>query len=511
MGIDVRKRFFVIAGVVVVALLFLLPTFFPKQMPANWISKPLALGLDLSGGIYLAYQVETGEAIKSRLQAIGNSIRTDLKKEKLSILRVRVPEEKTLELSFLSESSAERARSKIENEYRDLMFKQKRQEEGRAVLLFSVTEGYAQNVARNAVKQSIETLRSRVDQFGVTEPQIQQIGDDRVLLQMPGVSDVAAVKRVVGSVAKLEFRLLHTSASTSGRVMMKSSEGGTVAVEDEVLMAGDAVDDARVAFDTSRGPEVSLSLTSEGGKTFAKITGEHQGEQLAIILDGVVKSSPRINERISGGQASISGSFGVEEAKELAVVLRAGALPAPLKVMEERTVGPTLGKESIKAGITAIAATLIFIGLFILFYYKKSGVIAVSSLVLNVFLVMAALSAFGATLTLPGLAGLALTVGMAVDSNVLIFERIREELRNGVSRDAAVKAGFERALSAIIDSNITTILAAVILYFVGTGAVRGFAVVTSIGVVMTVFCAVFVARTFFELFELKGKDSIISI
>ena len=511
MGIDIRKRFIVMAVVLFVGLLFLLPTFFPGHMPASWISKPLALGLDLSGGIHLVYEVETGEALKSRLQAMGNSIRTELKKEKMPILRVRVPEEKTLELTFMSESSADRARNRIESDYRDLLFKQKRQDEGRFVLLFTISEGYAENVKKNAVRQSIETLRSRVDQFGVTEPMIQQVGDQRILLQMPGVSDVAAVKRVVGSVAKLEFRLLHTSASTSGRVMMKDSEGGTVAVEDEVLMSGDAVDDARVAFDSSRGPEVSLSLTSEGGKTFAKITGEHTGQQLAIILDGVVKSSPRINERIGGGRASISGSFGVEEAKELAVVLRAGALPAPLDVLEERTVGPTLGKESIRAGIMAIMMTLVFIGLFMVVYYKKSGAVAVVSLCLNVFLVMACLSAFGATLTLPGLAGLALTVGMAVDSNVLIFERIREELRNGAARDAAVAAGFERALNAIIDSNITAILSAGILYFVGTGAIRGFAVVTAVGIVATLFCAVFIARTFFGLFELKGRNEIISV
>lgn len=499
------------AVVVFFGLLFLLPTFFPKQMPANWISKPLGLGLDLSGGIHLVYEVETAEAVKSRLQTMGNGIRSDLKNDKIPILRVRVPEENTLELTFMSEASADRARGRIENDYRDLIFKQKKQDESRTILLFTVSDQYVENVKRNAVRQSIETLRSRVDQFGVTEPMIQQIGDKRILLQMPGVSDVAAVKRVVGSVAKLEFRLLYTGSGTAGKAMMKDSQGGTAAVQDEVLMTGDAVDDARVAFDSARGPEVSLSFTSDGGKQFAKITGEHVGEQLAIILDGVVKSSPRINERIGGGKASISGNFTVEEARELAVVLRAGALPAPLDVLEERTVGPTLGKESIRAGITAIVMTLVFIGVFMIIYYKKSGLVAIVSLVLNIFLVMACLSAFGATLTLPGLAGLALTVGMAVDSNVLIFERIREELRNGATRDAAVIAGFDRALHAIIDSNITAILSAAILYFVGTGAIRGFAVVTAVGIVATFFCAVFVARTLFELFELKGKDSIISV
>ena len=510
MGIDVRKRLYVLIGVLVAGLLFLLPTFFRDKMPATWLSKPLSLGLDLSGGVHLVYEVQTNEALKSRLQSMANAIRSDLRKEKISVIRVRVTDDRLLELTFLGEGVADRARQKVEETYRDLIFKQKSQDEGRYLLTFSVNELFAQTVKRASVKQSIETLRSRVDQFGVAEPMIQQIGDERILLQLPGVSDIAAVKRVVGSVAKLEFRFLPVSASASNRVMMKGKDGESIAVEDEVQMTGDAVDDARVAFEQGK-VEVSLSLNTEGARTFRKVTAENVGRNLAIILDGIVKSSPRINEAIGGGRASISGGFTVEEARELAVVLRAGALPAPLTVLEERTVGPTLGAESIKSGILAIVASLVFIGFFMVMYYKKSGMVAIFSLVLNIFVVMACLSAFGATLTLPGLAGLALTVGMAVDSNVLIFERIREEFRHGVSRDAAVSAGFERALHAIIDSNITAMLSCLILYFFGTGAIRGFAVVTAVGIVATFFCAVFAARTMFELFELKGSDGKLSV
>jgi preprotein translocase subunit SecD len=274
-------------------------------------------------------------------------------------------------------------------------------------------------------------------------------------------------------------------------------------------MTGQDVAVARVAFE--QGVSVSLTMTSEGARTFRKITAENVGRQLAIILDNVLYSSPNINEPISGGQASISGGFTVEEAKQLAVVLRAGALPAPLKVMEERTVGPSLGAESIKKGITAIVAGFLMVALFMMFYYKKSGVVAVISLLLNLILIIAILSAFGATMTLPGLAALALTVGVAVDSNVIIYERIKDELYNGAGRDAAVRQGFDKAYTAILDANLAALFVGLILYFLGTGPVKGFAVTLSIGVCTTLFCAVFASRIAFDAFELKGKKLPLSI
>ncbi|MDC0359081.1 protein translocase subunit SecD [Oligoflexia bacterium] len=336
---------------------------------------------------------------------------------------------------------------------------------------------------------------------------IQKVGNKRIILQMPGVSDIDSVKKVVGSVAKLEFRFVPTTETAPFQVMLKDREGGQVAVEDEVRMTGEAVDDARVSIIDGQ-VEVSLTLTSEGGKTFRRITTEGVGRRLAIILDNTVYSSPVIREPISGGRASISGGFQLQEAKQLAVVLRAGALPAPLDILEERTVGPTLGKESIEKGVRAIFLGFILVIIFMMIYYKKCGVIAVSTLALNVLLVLGALSAFGATLTLPGLAGLALTIGMAVDANVIIFERIREELRNGSGRDAAVKAGFGHALTAIIDSNVTTLLAGLILYYFGTGPIRGFAVTLSIGILTTLYCATFVSRLAFDFFPLKGSKGL---
>jgi preprotein translocase subunit SecD len=297
-------------------------------------------------------------------------------------------------------------------------------------------------------------------------------------------------------------------AEDAGTVTLKDQQGQPYVVEDPALMTGDAVDDARVNFDQNGQVEVSLRMTSAGADDFARITSENVGRQLAIVLDGVVYSAPVIRSAITGGQASITGGFSTEEARRLKIVLKAGALPAPLEVLEERAVGATLGLESVKKGIMAMAIGFVGIALFMVFYYAKSGLVAVFTLALNAFLMIACLSLFGATLTLPGLAGLALTIGMAVDSNVIIFERIRDELRDGVSRDLAVHSGFDKAFGAIFDSNITTLLAGGILYYFGTGPIRGFAVTLSVGIATTLFCAVFVARLCFDYFELKGKKGL---
>ncbi|NDC38398.1 MAG: protein translocase subunit SecD [Proteobacteria bacterium] len=387
---------------------------------------------------------------------------------------------------------------------------ERRDEEGRVKLVYGISAAQAAQIERRAVQQAVETLRTRVDQFGVAEPLIQTSGEKRIILEMPGASNVEDVKRIVGSVAKLEFRLTPVPGSTTGTKTLKDRSGAQVQVEDEVLMAGDAVQTASTAFPQGQF-EVMLTLTSEGGRLFRKITTEHVQRNLAIILDNVVYSSPTIREPIPNGQASISGSFTETEARDLAVVLRSGALPAPLKVLEERTVGPSLGMESIRAGLVAILVGFVAIVLFMAVYYKKAGWVANQSLLINLILCTAALSAFGATLTLPGLAGLALTIGMAVDSNVLIFERIRDELANGSSRDAAVDSGFRHAWRAIIDTHVTTLLTGLVLYFLGTGPIKGFAVTLIIGILATLYCATFASRLLFDLLPLSGKDRRLSI
>jgi preprotein translocase subunit SecD len=442
------------------------------------------------------------------LQSMLSGIRSKLRERKIAVAQSAVGSDNSVQITLLSDAFVEQAKTVVLDVAPDLSFSTQTLDGSRPTLIFSSTPAWAQKIEKEAVDQAVETLRNRVDQFGVAEPLIQRSGENRIILQMPGVSDVNSVKKVVGSVAKLEFRFLPRGNSGLGTSTMKDKSGQPVVVEDQAQLTGDAVSDARVEFDQNGQVEVSLLLSSAGAQDFARITSENVGRQLAIILDGVVYSSPVIRSAITGGRASITGGFTTDEAKQLKVVLKAGALPAPLQVLEERTVGPTLGRESVQKGVLAMAIGFGVIAVFMVFYYAKSGVVAVGTLLLNALLMVACLSLFGATLTLPGLAGLALTIGMAVDSNVIIFERIRDELRNGASRDLAVHTGFDKAFSAIFDSNVTTLLAGAILYIFGTGAIRGFAVTLSVGIATTLFCAVFVARLWFDRFELKGKTGL---
>lgn len=508
MSSDLQKRLIYFALVVVAGLIFLAPTLSRETFKdVNWISKPLSLGLDLSGGVHLVYEVQTKEAVKSYLQTTLNALRAELREEKIAVTKAKVNERNQIEFVLFSERFADRAQQKVQEEFKELMSVEKTVEDGRLKFVYGIAPTRAERIEEESVNQAVETLRERVDQFGVSEPVIQRAGTNRIMLQVPGVSDIEAVKKIVGSVAKLEFRLTALPGSQTSTVTLKTRSGESVLVEDETLMTGDAVANASVDFIDGQ-VEVLLKLSSEGRRTFGRITSENVGRSLAIILDNTVYSAPVIKQAITGGSATISGGFTLEEARQLKIVLRAGALPAPLKVMEERTVGPTLGAESIRNGILAIGLGFALIVVFMIVYYRKAGLVAVGSLGLNLFLIVAALSAFGATLTLPGLAGLALTVGMAVDSNVIIFERIKDELRNGATRDAAVGGGFHKALSAILDSNLTTLLSAIILYIFGSGPVRGFAVTLAVGIVTTVYCATYVSRLAFDLFPLRGPKEL---
>jgi preprotein translocase subunit SecD len=510
MGKNVQQRAIIVAAVVVGAILTLLPTVLRDNFTAKWFTKPIALGLDISGGVHLVYGVKAREAVTSRMQSLLAGVRSDLRSKKIAVAQSQVASDGSLQLVLLSDASLEAAKQVIAEKATELSLVSVENDGGRPRLRFQISEQAAKKIEVDAIEQAVETLRNRVDQFGVSEPLIQRSGEDRIILQMPGVSDINAVKKVVGSVARLEFRLVPSAATAQGvgTTSMRNKAGQTVVVEDQALMTGDAVADARVDFDPQGQVEVSLKLSSLGAQTFARITSENVGRQLAIILDGIVYSAPVIRDAITGGNASISGGFTVDEARQLKIVLKAGALPAPLEVLEERTVGPTLGKESVKKGLLAMAIGFGVISLFMVVYYLKSGVVAVGTLVMNAVVMVACLSLFGATLTLPGLAGLALTIGMAVDSNVIIFERIRDEIRTGASRNAAVSAGFDKAFGAIFDANVTTLLAGVLLYYFGTGAIRGFAVTLSVGVLTTLFCAVFVARLCFDALELKGKQGL---
>lgn len=514
MGSDLNRRLIIFALVFLAAILFLVPTLSTiasgEKFTSSWISKPLSLGLDLRGGVYLLYEVQAKEAVKSQLLTVGQNICSSLHSEKIGCKK-GVNENFELWIELLTERHTEKVKAKILNDYKEVSFLRLDTSSGKARLFYGVGEAEAARIEGYAIDQAIETLRNRVDQSGVAEPLIQKMGTKRIALQMPGHHDIEAVKKIVGSVAKLEFRLIPLPSNTGNTAPLKNREGNPVVVEDDVLMTGDAVADARVGFDQTNMAEVNLSFTSLGGKTFGKITSENVQRQMAIILDGVVYSHPVIREPIWGGQAQISGGFTVEEAQQLAIVLRAGALPAPLTVLEESVVGPSLGKQSIDNGVNAIIIGFLLIIVFMVVYYRKSGTIAIVSLFLNLVLILALLSAFGATLTLPGLAGLALTIGMAVDANVIIFERIRDELKLGTGRDAAVALGFEKAISAVVDSNITTLLSGLILYYFGTGPIRGFAVTLCVGILTTLYCATFATRIFFDAFKLSSAKAELSV
>jgi len=384
----------------------------------------------------------------------------------------------------------------------------------------------------DAVRQGVETIRNRVDQFGVAEPTITRQGDDRILIQLPGVQDPERAKALIGKTALLEFKLVDEKADVEAAVQGRVPEGDEVlyqrrvdkqtkverkipyVVQKRTLLTGAELTRAEVNADPNAPGnwQVSIEFTANGARIFGEITEQNVGRHLAIVLDGVLQSAPRINERIPGGRAVITGQFTVDEARDLAIVLRAGALPAPVTVLEERTVGPSLGADSIRQGMIAIAASAIAVVLFMVVYYRLSGLIADVALVLNLLILLACMAAFGATLTLPGIAGIALTIGMAVDTNILIFERIREEMRVGKTPRASIDAGFSRALRTIIDTHLTVMVTAAILYNFGTGPVKGFAVSLFVGLAASLFTAYFFTRLLFDVVYMgRRKVETISI
>jgi SecD/SecF fusion protein len=367
----------------------------------------------------------------------------------------------------------------------------------------------------DASARAMEIIRNRIDQFGVAEPSIQRQGFGRIAVQLPGIKDRERALELIGRTALLEFKLVSEDASAleaakagarpGGPSLYKTEEGGEVLLENEVALTGKYITDASVDFGQYNEPIVSLELNSEGAKIFSDLTGAHVGRQLAIVLDDKVQSYPTINERIPSGRAQITGRFTFEEANDLAIALRAGALPAPIVIEEERSVGASLGKDSVEKGMRATWVGAAFVVAFMAVYYLFGGLIANLALCFNILIVMAALSYFHGTLTLPGIAGIVLTIGMAVDTNVLIFERIREELGLKKPVGASIAAGYKKAFTTILDSNLTTLITAIILYNVGSGPVRGFALTLSIGIVASMFTGIFVTHAIFDLLLAQGR------
>ncbi len=523
-----RWRIAIALLVFILSLVYVLPSVpFVQQTPLAKIlpNSRINLGLDLKGGIHLTLEVEVAKAITNSLAQLGQDIRIEAQGADMAVLRPRMRDATTLEFILLKEADKTKLDDLLKERFDRVVIKESATtDKGQVVYQVSFTEIAAKSIADMAQEQALRTIRNRIDQFGVAEPDIRKQADYRIQIQLPGVSDPRRAVQLIGQTALLEFHIVRNDVDPYAAVlppdvialpMMEDSRENAqteatqqpkmLAVIKDAVLTGEDVVDARPSFDQMNEANVQLNFNSRGAGIFERVTAENVGKRMAIVLDGKIYSAPNINERIPGGRASISGSFTTEEAQDLALVLRAGSLPAPVVVLEERTVGPSLGQESIDSGMLAALVGAVAVIVFMAIYYGMSGVIADVMLVFTITMLLAGLAAFGATLTLPGIAGIVLTIGMAVDANVLIFERIREELRRGLSPLAAVSAGFERASLSIVDSNLTTIIATVVLYQFGTGPVRGFAVTLSLGIIASMFTAVFVSRGIFEVWAKKSK------
>jgi preprotein translocase subunit SecD len=499
-----------------VVCLCAVPNFFPeatvKTWP-KWAQRHLVLGLDLQGGSHILLEVDSNSVKKDKLEQVRDDVRRTLRDAKivytgLSVrgdnVEVRITKDTDLPtaLSKLRELSQPLGGLLGSNGQRSLEVS----DAGGGLIRLTVPPAAITERVRQSVEQSIQIVERRVNELGTVEPLIQRQGADRILVQVPGLQDPTRLKELLGKTAKLDFRMVDSSIppdqATQGRVppdseVLLSAQSPKVpyVVKKEVLVSGADLTDAQPGFDQrSNEPIVSFRFNTSGARKFADATSKNVNLPFAIVLDNEVVSAPVIREPITGGSGQISGSFTVQAANDLSILLRAGALPAPLTIIEERTVGPGLGQDSIEKGELAAYVGSILVIIFMLLTYRLFGLFANIAVAINVAMIFGVLSLLNATLTLPGIAGIVLTVGIAVDSNVLIYERIREEIRGGRTAISAIDAGFKRALSTILDSNITTFIAAAVLFYIGTGPVRGFAVTLGIGIVTTVFTAFTLTR-----------------
>ncbi|MDH3453794.1 MAG: protein translocase subunit SecD [Desulfuromonadales bacterium] len=532
MSNSLKIRTGLVLGCLVLALVSLGPTLFGSDLPDWWRKAfdPIHLGLDLQGGMHLVLGVDADKAVESRLDAVVDQTEELLREKDIIFKRVdRSPGDRIV-ITVYDEEAGGKTDAMMADAFPNLEAMTLTADGGYIQKNYRLSDSEVAAIREYAVRQALETLRNRVDQFGVSEPTLQRQEGNRILIQLPGVKDPQRAIDLLGKTARLEFKMVMDNANPQDAVAGKLPPGGQLlyerrvdprtgaaseiplVVEDKTILTGDLLSDAQVRIDTRfNGSYVAIDFNAVGAKRFDQITAANVGKRMAIVLDDTVYSAPVIRERISGGSAQISGSFSEQEATDLAIILRAGSLPAPVEILENRTVGPSLGQDSINQGIISVLIGGLLVIVAMLVYYKWSGLVANLVLVLNVVLIMALLSIFGATLTLPGIAGIVLTIGMAVDANVLIFERIREEVRLGRTAKAALEAGFEKAKLTIIDANVTTLIAALVLFQFGTGPVKGFAVTLSVGIISSLFTAVIVSRLIFDLYLSRGKVDRLSI
>jgi preprotein translocase subunit SecD len=487
-----------------------------KFLPDNTIK----LGLDLQGGSHLLLQVDFKHYLTEHLDALLDDVRKNFRTEKIGYLNLAV--KKTSDISAISftlrdKNQAEIAEEKLKEISRDFTI----EIDDKGLVRAFYNEDAIARMKKGVIEKSIEIVRRRVDETGTREPIIQMQGGERILLQVPGLQNPEELKKLLGRTAKMTFHLMDnndpfavtTSFAKPGTMLLPDvdpNQNQKYLVNKKVELSGDMLIDSQTTFDQAN-PVVSFKFNNLGGKKFGQITAENVGKPFAVVLDGKVITAPRINQAILGGSGIITGNFTVQEANELSLLLRSGALPAPLTILEERTVGPSLGQDSIDAGKVATAVAFAFITIMMLVIYKTFGFFANIALIANMFLILSILSLFGATLTMPGIAGLVLTMGMAVDANVLIFERIKDELRNGKSPIAAIDSGFKAAFTTILDSNLTTVIAAFLLFAYGSGSVKGFAVTLTIGILSSMFTAILVTKLLIIVWLKKYKPKTLKL
>lgn len=491
---------------------------------------PAKLGLDLRGGVHFLLQVDMPAALKQKLEVASSEMKADLRKERIRYRSVSI-DNGVLSVRFLQEADLTSAESLLKDKFKQYVYTE-RQQGGEFYLDASFTDAAKKEIESYAIQQNLTTLRNRVNELGVAEPLVQRQGSNRIVVELPGVQDTAAAKRIIGATANLEFHLeagLDQEGSDVETLPFRNGSGRTARLDRDIIVTGDNVSDASSSFDENGRPQVNISLDSTGGSKMARVTRAAVGRNMAVVFiehksrtafvqkDGKpteVRKSYSEKSIISlatiqttlGNSFRITGLDSPRESSELALLLRAGALAAPIYFVEERTIGPSLGAQNIHLGMVSAQIGLLVVMIFMLLYYRVFGLFANISLVLNIVLLVACMSVLGATLTLPGIAGIVLTMGMAVDANVLIFSRIKEELASGMPSQQAIHSGFNRAFTTILDANLTTLLVAVILFAIGTGSVKGFAVTLSLGILTSMFTAIVVTRAQINLVYAGSKN-----
>jgi preprotein translocase subunit SecD len=515
---------------VVLSFLYLIPTMVGK-LPSWWGNllpkDKIHLGLDLQGGTHLVMEVDTQKAVEGSLDLVATDLEDTLNSKNLRFKRISRSGSDKVSLVLYEKGTADAVQKLIKDKYPSYEQSPTFDEGGFVAFTLRVNEKEAQDRKDKSVQQALETIRNRIDQFGVSEPTIQREGINHIVVQLPGIKDPQRAIELIGRTARLDFKMVREDISpTSGTIpddaellkekIVDAATGAVteipIVVQKKSMITGDLLTDAQVRIDSQfNQPYVGIEFNSLGAKLFDQVTAANVGKRFAIVLDNNIHSAPVIRERISGGSAQISGNFTEKTAADLAIVLRAGALPAPVKIIQNVTVGPSLGQDSINKGLSAGLIGVLLVVAFMAVYYKLSGLVANLGMVLNIVYLMGALAALGATLTLPGIAAIVLLVGMSVDSNVIIFERIREELKLGKSPQAALDSGYDKAFLTIMDSHITTLITAAVLFQFGTGPVKGFAVSLSLGVIINLFTSLIGTKVTFDLFLHKGKVKKMSI